>query len=447
MPWKQLCDPVKMTTVPPRRDVLRTAGAATLFRLVEGAAGPLKAAPANGQIGMGFIGSGIRGSQLLRDFLQIPGARPLAVCDLYDGHLARAREQAESLDLTKDYEKILGRRDIDAVVIATPDHWHLPMTLAALSAGKHVYVEKPMTWRFEEGPVIIDAVKKAGKLLQVGSGAKTSAVTAKMREIVKSGALGKVNMVRCCDHRNNPQGAWVYPIPPDASEKTIDWARFLGSAKKRPFDARTFFRWRCWWDYSGGVATDLYVHLLSQLHEVMDVRGPKSAVSQGGIFRWKDGREVPDLMSTSFEYEAGFLVDMYVNLDNAYAGRSMTVMGTDATLIQSGPDSLTLIEETKASDVQSYGTIAWPKAMRAAYFEKHGWTAAGRPKTPPLRAAKPKEIAIERGPSHSELFILSLREGKPSVENADEGHYAAGAAHLANIAYRNGRRATWETKA
>ncbi len=431
-----------------RRDWLKSAGAATVFHLAQGGGSRLKAAAANDQIGMGFIGSGIRGSQLLRDFLRIPGAKPLAVCDLYDGHLARAREHAgDGIDVTKDYEKIIGRKDIDAVVIATPDHWHLPMTLAALAAGKHVFVEKPMTWSIEEGPRIIAAVKRAGKLLQVGSGAKTHPITAKMREIVKSGALGKVNMVRCFDHRNNPQGAWVYPVPPDASEKTIDWRRFTGPASKRSFDPKVFFRWRCWWEYSGGVATDLFVHMLSQLHEVMDVRGPKSAVSQGGIYRWKDGREVPDLMSSVFEYDPEFLVEMYVNLDNAYASRSMIVMGTEATLVQSNPNSVTLVEETKSPDVQSYGTIAWPKAMRAAYFEKHGWTAEGRPKTPLPKPARPKEVAIERGPSHSELFIISLKEGKPSVENAEEGHYAAGAAHLANIAYRTGRRAAWEATA
>lgn len=426
-----------------RRDVLRGAGAATVYHLVQSGSG-LRAAAANDQIGMGFIGSGIRGSQLLRDFLKIPGAKPLAVCDLYDGHLARAKEHAgDSIFVTKDYEKILARKDVDAVVIATPDHWHLKMTLDALSAGKHVFVEKPMTWRIDEGPRVMEAVKRAGKLLQVGSGAKTSALTAKMREVVKSGALGKINMVRCLDHRNNPQGAWVYPIPPDASAKTIDWARFLGSAPKKDFDPKIFFRWRCWWDYSGGVATDLFVHMLSQLHEVMDVRGPKSAVSQGGIYRWKDGREVPDVMNTVFEYDPEFLVDMYVNLDNGYASRSMTIMGTDATLVQSGQNSFTLIEETKAPDVQTYGTIAWPKAMRAAYFEKRGWTAEGRPRTPLAKPAKPREVAVERGPSHSELFIISLREGKPSVENAEEGHYAAGAAHLANIAYRTGRKAVW----
>jgi predicted dehydrogenase len=427
-----------------RRDWLRTAGAATVFKFVQGDS-PLKAAQANSQIGFGFIGSGIRGSQLLDAFARMPGIRPLAVCDLYDGYLARARERVgASLDVTKDYQKVLARKDVDAVVIATPDHLHQKMTLEALDAGKHVYIEKPLTWRIEEGAAIISAEKRSGKVLQVGSGAKTSPYTAKMREIVKSGVLGKVNMVRCYEHRNDPQGAWVYPIPPDASEKTIDWPKFLGSAPPRNFDPKVFFRWRCWWEYSGGVATDLFVHLLSQLHEAMDVKGPKSAVSQGGIYRWKDGRSVPDVMNTVYEYDPEYVVDMYVNLGNTYTSRAMVIMGSEGTLVQSGFTGLTLYEEARRPNVQTYGSTAWPKAMRAAYFEQHGWTADGHPKTPIPGPAKPKEVTVESGPNHYELFVLSMRNGTPSKENATEGHFAAGAAHLANMAFQAGRRMRWD---
>ena len=120
------------------------------------------------------------------------------------------------------------------------------------------------------------------------------------REIVKSGVLGKVNMVRMENNRNNPEGAWVYPVPPDATPQTIDWQRFLGPAPKRAYDPKVFFRWRCWWEYSGGVATDLFVHMLSQMHEFMDVTGPKSVVSNGGIYRFDDGRTVPDVMNSVY---------------------------------------------------------------------------------------------------------------------------------------------------
>ena len=139
-------------------------------------------------------------------------------------------------------------------------------------------------------------------------------------------------MVRMITHRNYPEGAWVYPIPPDASPQTIDWLQFLGPAPKVPFDAQRFFRWRCWWEYSGGIPSDLWVHELSALHEMLDVRAPKSVVAQGGIFRWNDGRTVPDVLSAVFEYD-GFLVDLYANLANGRGGGNPIIaMGSDGTL-------------------------------------------------------------------------------------------------------------------
>jgi predicted dehydrogenase len=428
-----------------RRDFLSAAGAAIVYQLV-GARPSLKAASANDQIGLGFIGTGIEGAMLLGQFMKISGVRPIIVADLYDGYLQRAKEQTGgTIETTKDYYAVLNRKDVDAVVIATPDHWHKRMVLDSLAAGKHVYIEKPMTWSIEEGKEIIRAVQQSGKLLQVGSQPKSSPLTAKAKEIVKSGILGKITMVRMSNNRNTPEGAWVYPIPPDASPQTIDWRAFLGHTRKRPFDPKIFFRWRCWWEFSGGVATDLFVHLLTWLHEAMSVTAPVSVVSQGGLYRWKDGRTVPDVLNSVFEYGEGFLADMYVNLCNSRAGQPTTIMGTEGTLVQEGA-RLVLYPENIPPDVQVYGSSAWPKALRTAYFEKNGYTPDGRPTTPLPPPKQPQTIPVERGPSHYEHFIISLREGKPSVENVYEGHYAAAGAHLANIAYRKGRRVRWDPK-
>lgn len=426
-----------------RRAFLGKAGAAVVYSL-SGAGSYLKAASAYDQIGLGFIGTGIQGTILMGEFIEMPGVRPVIVADLYDGCLQRAKEQTGGvIETTKDYHKVLERKDVDAVVIATPDHWHKRIVLDALAAGKHVYIEKPMTWSIDEGKEIIDAAAKSGKLLQVGSQGKTSALTAKARELVKSGALGKVNMVRMSNNRNSAEGAWVYPIPPDASPQTVDWEQFLGNRPKKPFDPKVFFRWRCWWDYSGGVATDLFVHLLTTLHEIMDVPGPASVVSNGGLYKWKDGRNVPDVMNSVFEYEPGFVADMYVNLCNGRSGQPTTIMGTDATLVMDY-GKMMLYPERVPSEVQVYGSSAWPKAMRAAYFEAGGYTADGKPKTPPPEPKEAEEIKVERGPSHYEWFIICLREGKPSREDATAGHYAAGAAHLANMSYRQGHRMRWD---
>ncbi len=419
-----------------RRDFMRGAGAAASAR----------AFGANDQIGLGFIGVGIRGTILLEGFKAIAGVRPVAAADVYDGRVVSAKELTDgAIAGTRDYTEVLQRKDVDAVVIATPDHWHHRMVLDALAAGKHVYIEKPMTWSIAQGQDIIAAVQRSGKLLMVGSGAKTSAATAKARELVKRGALGQVNMVRMANNRNSPEGAWVYPIPPGASEKTIDWKRFLGPAPQRAFDPRIVFRWRCWWEYSGGVATDLFVHLLSSLHEFMDVAAPRSVVSQGGIYRWKDGRTVPDVMNSIYEYGEGFLADMYVNLGNSRESHGTVIMGTEATLLMERA-KLVLYREPTPSPIQRYGSIGWPKALRARYFEAHGFTAEGRSKGAPRAPKQPEEIAVERGVPHHEYFIRSLRDGSPSKENAAEGHCAASAAHLANLAFLRGRRVEWDPK-
>lgn len=430
-----------------RRRFLRNAGAAAaVWQVVEGGGVPAKAWDKNSTLGFGFIGIGIRGMYLLEEFRKMPGVKALIAADVYDGHLKRAEEITDgTIETTRDYRKVVDRKDVDVVVIATPDHWHRQMTLDALSAGKHVYLEKPMAWSIAQNLEIAKAADRSKLLLQVGSGTKTSPVTAKAREIVKSGVLGKVNMVRMANHRNTPEGAWVYAVPPDASPQTIDWERFLGPAPKRPFDANVFFRWRCWWEYSGGVATDLFVHMLTQLHEVMDVEAPLSVVSQGGIYRWKDGRTVPDVMNSIYEYSGEFIADLYVNLGNSSGVRGMTIMGSEGTL-EVTMRGLTLYEEPRTPDVQRYATASWPEAMRRAYFESHGFTPEGRPKQPTPPPKAPQTFTIERGPSHMELFVRALREGLPSYEDAWEGHAAAGAAHLANLAFRKGRRMRWEWK-
>ncbi len=427
----------------------KAAGAAAIVYKVVGSAPQLKAADKNSTVGLGCIGVGIRGSQLWQSFQSVEGARILAACDLYDGYLEHAKEMAANpIDTTKDYQQILSRKDIDAVVIAVPDHWHHKMVLEALAAGKHVYIEKPMCWNIQQTTDLMRvAAKYKDRVVQVGSGAKTTAQTAAAKAIIQSGALGKVNQVRMENHRSTAEGAWVYPIPPDASEKTIDWARFVGPSPKKSFDPKIFFRWRCWWEYSGGVATDLFVHLLTGMHEFMSVEGPKSVVSQGGIYRWDDGRTVPDLMQSVFEYPQGFLASMHVNLGNGRGSGSSTIIsGSEGTLIFEGRGKLVLYPELILPDVQRYGTLAWPKAARAKYFEERGFTAEGNPKEP-LPPAKPmKEIPIERKPTHQALFIRSIREGLPSEESAAVGHAAAGSAHLANLAFRRGRRMHWDVK-
>ena len=185
---------------------------------------------------------------------------------------------------------MLARSDVDAVIVATPDHWHAKLVEDCCKAGKDVYCEKPMSQVAEEGPVMMAAEKNNKRIVQVGSQRRSSVVYEKAKEIMDSGALGTVTLVESSLGRNTPMGAWQYPVPEDASEKTIDWETWLGKAPKRPFDAFRWARWRCWQDYGTGVAGDLFVHLITGMLYVAGLNEPpQRALSMGGLFRWRDG--------------------------------------------------------------------------------------------------------------------------------------------------------------
>ena len=239
---------------------------------------PVAHAAPNDRITVGFIGVGSRAVGLMRDSQATGQCEITTVCDAYSGRVTAARE-------------LLARPEIDAVVIATPDHWHVRMVEDALAAGKHVYVEKPMTYTVAEGNIIRAAVEKSGKILQVGSQGVSSTVEAEARSIIQSGRLGQITLLRANYNRNSASGAWIYPIPPDASEKTVNWEMFLGPAPKQPFSLERFFRWRCYWDYSGGIATDLFVHLCTTVHFLMDATMPETVSARGSMLVWAEASE------------------------------------------------------------------------------------------------------------------------------------------------------------
>ena len=224
-----------------RRDFMRlgvgaaTAGATAKVTLLELRA--LRAVPPSDTLRFASIGTGVRGCEDLKTALSCPGTEMVAVCDLYDGRLTAAQEVAQKqLATTKDYRAVLDRKDVDFVIVATPDHWHAKIVEDACSAGKDVYCEKPMSHTVEEGFAMAAAAEKYNRIVQVGSQRRSGIVFAKAREIYASGALGQVTAIEAWIDRNDASGAWVYPIPPDASERTIDWSQFLGSAPKRPFE-------------------------------------------------------------------------------------------------------------------------------------------------------------------------------------------------------------------
>ena len=280
-------------------------------RPVEAAA---RAVPPSDRIGLGIIGVGMQGSGLLRTALSLPGVECVGAAEVYDGRARLAKEICgKEIFTTRDYRELLDRPGLDAVIVATPDHWHAKLMEDCCAAGKDVYCEKPMSQVAEEGPRMIAAAKKHQRVIQIGSAGISSVVSEKAREIIASGSLGRLVLVEATQGRNSPDGAWQYPVPPDASPETIDWESWLGKVSPRPFNPVHWTRWRCWRDYGTGVAGDLFVHMLTSIHYIADANEPPiRAQSTGGIFRFDDGRDVPDTLSTVFTYHDfnGFTFDL-----------------------------------------------------------------------------------------------------------------------------------------
>src|SRR5437763_15950067 len=243
-----------------------TAAKVTIIEPNPGLARSRAVAPSD-TVRFASIGTGVRGCELLQASLHVPGVECVGVCDLYDSRHEAAREAVKKdVPATREYRKILDRKDVDAVIVATMDHQHRKVVADACAAGKDVYCEKPMSHTVEDGFAMIDAAQKAKRIIQIGSQGVSSILYVKAREIYSSGKLGDVFMIEAYSDRNSASGAWVYPIRPAASDQTIDWNAFLDGAPKRPFDSVRFFRWRCFADYGEGLAGDLFVHLISGIH-------------------------------------------------------------------------------------------------------------------------------------------------------------------------------------
>ena len=397
---------------------------------------------------LGFIGVGIRGTLLMEAAAGISGVEIKAAADCYKGHLECAQELISPAPaVTGDYKEILARADVDAVVIATPDHWHLKMTQEALAAGKHVYVEKPMTHSWEEGEAFIAAADKSGKVLQVGSQYLSMGCAQKAAELIKSGRLGQITLVEGQFHRNSGTGAWYYPIPPDASPATVDWKGFLGPATPREFDLRRFFQWRLFWEYSGGLPTDLFVHLVTAAHQLMGVQEPETVFSFGDVYHWKNYREVPDQMTSMVRYSEGFVLKLTSTASNGHPGPFLTFYGSEGTLEYSGGSFKHFYEPR--SENFGYSTHSWPKATTARFRELMNLNEKlgpldGPPAADPVEYKSPNDEDATR--AHVRNWIEAIRTGGKAIEDARFGHHAALVGHMCNLSYKAGKPVRWDKK-
>jgi len=400
------------------------------------------------------IGMGIIGHYDMDTALKVPGVELVAVCDLYDGRLQRCKEKyGNHIYTTRDYREILERKDVDAVIVAVPDFWHDHISIAALKKGKNVYCEKPMVQKVEDGAAVIKAEKESGKVFQVGSQGVSSVALAEAKKLIKSGAIGEVNMIEAINDRYSAMGAWEYSIPTDASPQTVDWDKYLGDTAKRPFDASRFFRWRNYKEYGTGVAGDLFVHLISAVHYAMDSNGPNRIFAAGQLSMWKDGRDVPDVMAAIMDYPktanyAGFQMALRVNFADGSGGGGRTrITGTEGVLeLQGNKFTMKNAKLAKApgyGGYDSYGTFsaAEQKAFAEWYDKKYTEAERTAPKPTEQKFAAPD--AYDDRYDHFVNFFESIRTGKKVVEDATFGLRAAGPAVLANLSYEKSKVILW----
>lgn len=398
--------------------------------------GILPALGASDKVQIGWIGVGSRGYYLM-DRLYT-GSKPMvevvAVCDTYKGHLARAKDRVQTIGgntpkTYEDYQQLLADPNVDAVVISTPEHLHFPMFMAAIKAGKNIYVEKPLAHTIEQGEEMIAAARKAGKVVQVGTQNRSNSLYQKAKEMVDQGMIGDIHYVRAYWYRNsldnNP--AWRYAIPEDASPENTDWQKFLGPAPKRAFDKQRYYQWRLYWDYSGGISTDLLVHQTDITNFVCSKVVPNTCMASGGIYRWTDAsddREVPDTFSAIYEYTPSkFHINYSCYFGNDHYGYGENFMGNEGTI----------------------------EVLNRQYLHFYPEKFGGKP---PARVAERKELHIELPgndnkavEAHLKNWIEAIRGEAKVIAPVEVGQQAAISGHMATLSFKNQKKIVWDDRA
>jgi predicted dehydrogenase len=497
-----------------RRTKLLNRDISDVFKLSNANAVYLQPKAGGRQIRLGLVGFGMRGKQLMRaigfaepsyiDTL-IEGKKKNSddtrynefkeqddlnvvingVCDIFDVYSEAARLTGSNIYREgsngkfgpsprqyKIYQELLAAPDIDAVIIAAPDHWHWTMAMAAARAGKHVYSEKPLTWTVPETYLLRNTIKETGVVFQLGHQGRQTASYQKASEIIKNDLLGHVNLIEVCTNRNSPNGAWVYPIIEGSNPQTIDWKqfegdaarvreyeeymksskleRFMGPEERSKFSLERFFRWRCWWDYSTGLSGDLLTHEFDAVNQIMHVGIPASATSSGGVYFFKDGRTVPDVLQTTFEWPDKNLTMLYSATLASSRNRGKVFMGHDASMevsdvltITADGDSERYAEKIKngiiPTDTPFFTYVPGQSKVDAVtsaterYFAQRG-----------LLYTYINGKRYDTTHLHMREWLECIRQGKTPSCNIDQAFQEAMTAHMGTRAYLEGRAMYWD---
>jgi predicted dehydrogenase len=411
----------------------------------------------NDRIRIALIGAGGMGFGDTETALRVPGVEMVAAADIYDGRLTRVKEVfGKEVFTTRDYREVLARSDVDAVIVATPDHWHRQISIDAMKAGKDVYCEKPVVQKLDEGYAVIEAQKQTKRIFQVGSQFVSSIVYKKAKDLLASGVIGKLNFVESSLSRRHPLGAWQYTIPPDASPQTIDWDRFLGRAPKVPFDPVRLFRWRNYRDYGTGIGGDLFVHQFTSLHFVTNSKGPSRVLSSGGLHFWKDGRDVPDLLLGLFDYpetkeHPAFNVCFRVNFTDGEVdqyGQDIWIyrfVGSEGVIQIDNGVVLKLKPPLKEP---GYTIDTFPAEVQEQFLKEY---RKKYPRLEPETRSVSEERFLPPGGyrerlDHFKNFFKAMRTREQVLEDAIMGFRAAAPALMANISYFDNRICEWDAE-
>jgi predicted dehydrogenase len=380
-----------------RRDFLRGASAATALTYS-------RVLGANDRINLGVIGCGDRGRFDMSQFQLDPKVEVTAVCDIYGQHIDEARQKASRAQNFTDHRKLLDQKDVDVVLIGTPDHWHAQTAIDALNAGKDVYVEKPLTLTLEEGPRVVKAARVNERVCQVGMQQRSGVhyLRAK-REYFDTGRLGKITLARTWWHGNTYH---LRRAPASLQQKpsNLDWAHFLGPLKWRDYDPQQYFNWRAYLDFGGGQVTDLFTHWIDVVHMFMGQEIPISASAAGGVYEYKDGRTAPDTINVLLEYPGQFTATFEATLVPGVTGEGIEMCGTEGRL--------------------------WIDRSRYEYYP------LGKGEKPVIVKAAPQDMTLD----HVNNFLECVRSRKRPNADVLIGHRSAQASHLGNIAYMQKRR-------
>jgi len=411
-----------------RRDFVKSSAAL--------AAAPafLRAQGSNSKVTIGWIGTGSRGDYLMQRMYvdNKDVAQVVAVCDAYTGNLARAKDRVSTLGgntpkTYADYKELLADKSIDVVFISTPEHLHYPMFMAAIAAGKNIYVEKPLAHTIEQGFEMVAAANKAGKVVQVGTQNRSNSLYIKAKEMVAQGMIGDIHYVRAFWYRNSLEDnpAWRYKIPADATPANTDWARFLEGAPAHDFDLQRFYQWRLYYDYSGGISTDLLVHQTDITNFVCGKTVPATCMASGGIYRWvnHDDRDVADTLSAIYEYADKFHINYSCYFGNDHFGYGEQFMGNEGTIEVLNRQSLNF------------------------YPEKFG----GKP---PAQVAARQELSLnlpgndnKAVEAHITNFLDAVRGKGHVIAPPSVGQQAAISGHMATLSFKAGKKIVWDDQA